>query len=164
MKLWVIRHAKSSWAQAGQADFERPLNKRGIKNGEHMAQWMRSQSDRPSWIVSSDAARARATADFVRSGYRVPADQLIFEHRIYEASAATLLDVVRELPDTCPSVALVGHNPGSTEFVNAMVGADVIDQLPTLGIAVLELPSSWAAIRFGCAHLVALHTPKSLAV
>ena len=28
MKLWVIRHAKSSWADPGQADFERPLNGR----------------------------------------------------------------------------------------------------------------------------------------
>ena len=163
MKLWVIRHAKSSWAQPEQVDFERPLNQRGMKDGQRVALWMRSQPDRPSCIVSSDAARARATADFVRSGYLVTADHLFFDHRLYEASLTTIRDVVQELPDTCPSVALVGHNPGSSHFVNAMVGADVIDQLPTFGIALLELPAPWRDARFGSAHLVALYTPKTLA-
>jgi phosphohistidine phosphatase len=162
MKLWVIRHAKSSWADPGQTDFQRPLNRRGKHDGERIAQWMRVQTERPDWIVSSDARRARDTAEFVRSGYSVTADHLIFDHRLYEASAATIRDVVTELPESCPSAALVGHNPGSTEFVNAMVGTQVIDQLPTFGIALLEVPSRWPDVGFGSARLIALYTPKSL--
>lgn len=162
MKLWVIRHAKSSWADPGQADFDRPLNGRGKKDGQRMVRWMKDQHERPEWIVSSDAARARATAEYVRKGYSVSTDRLVFEHRLYEASPSRIRDVVRELPDDCPSVALVGHNPGSTEFVNAMVGQNVVDQLPTFGIALLEVPEPWLDLRFGSAHLIALHTPKSL--
>ncbi|MGH7785155.1 MAG: SixA phosphatase family protein, partial [Candidatus Binatia bacterium] len=30
-KLFVLRHAKSSWAQTELADFDRPLNERGLK-------------------------------------------------------------------------------------------------------------------------------------
>jgi len=162
MKLWVIRHAKSSWADPGQADFERPLNGRGKKDGQRMALWMKGEREHPEWIVSSDAARARATAEYVRAGYSVSAERLLFEHRLYEASPVTIRDVVRELPDACASAALVGHNPGSTDFVNAMVGKKVIEQLPTFGIVLLDVPAPWADVRFGSARFVALYTPKSL--
>jgi len=162
MKLWVIRHAKSSWADPGQSDFDRPLNTRGIKDGKRMIRWMRAQPQRPEWIFSSDAARARATAEFVRDGYAVASHQLHFVHRIYEASAETLLDIVQEIPDDCPSAALVGHNPGSTEFVNSMVGNTVVDNLPTFGIVLLDLPPRWLDARFGCAKFVALTAPKKL--
>ena len=65
MKLWVIRHAKSSWADHGQADLERPLNKRGNADGPRMAHWLATQAEPATWIWSSDAARALATAEFV---------------------------------------------------------------------------------------------------
>jgi phosphohistidine phosphatase len=162
MKLWVIRHAKSSWADPGQADFNRPLNTRGIKDGKRMIRWMRAQTERPELIFSSDAARARATAEFVCEGFAVASDQLHFVHRIYEASAESLLDIVREVPDDCPCAALVGHNPGSTEFVNSMVGNPVIDNLPTFGVVLLDLPPRWVDARFGCAKFVALTAPKTL--
>jgi phosphohistidine phosphatase len=162
MKLWVIRHAKSSWADPGQPDFERPLNGRGKKDGQRMALWMKGERERPQCIVSSDAARARATAEYVCAGYSVPADHLLFEHRLYEASPVTIRDVVREFSEACASAALVGHNPGSTDFVNAMVGKQVVDQLPTFGIALLDVPAPWTDVRFGTARFVALYTPKSL--
>ncbi len=162
MKLWVIRHAKSSWADPGQTDFDRPLNERGLKDGKRLVRWMSALKERPGFICSSDAVRARLTAEFVREGCGTPSVQLVFEHRIYEASPATLLTVVQGLPAGCPSAALVGHNPGSTEFINRMVGRSVIDNLPTLGIAILELSDAFADARFGCAQLVQLHSPKTL--
>ena len=161
MKLWVIRHAKSSWADPGQKDFDRPLNERGLKDGKRLVRWMSALTQRPGFICSSDAVRARLTAEFVRDGCEGTA-QLVFEHRIYEASPTTLLAVVRAFPQGCPSAALVGHNPGSTEFVNQMVGRSVIDNLPTLGIAILELSVDFAAAQFGCARLLELHSPKTL--
>ena len=162
MNLWVIRHAKSSWANAHQADFDRPLNHRGKKDGKRMTLWMRAQDERPQRLVSSDAVRARATTEFVRSGYAVPADRVRFDNRLYEASVDALLAVVREMPGDCASIALVGHNPGSTEFVNALLGRQLIDRLPTLGIAMLSVPPGWSAVCFGCAKFIALQTPKTL--
>jgi phosphohistidine phosphatase len=161
VKLWVIRHAKSSWADPGQKDFDRPLNERGLKDGKRVVRWLSALTERPAFICSSDAVRARLTAEFIREGCG-PTAQLVFEHRIYDASPATLLEVVHALPERCPSAALVGHNPGSTEFVNRMVGKSVIDNLPTLGIAVLELSVDFADARFGCAYLLQLDSPKTL--
>lgn len=162
MNLWIIRHAKSSWANVGQADFDRPLNERGKKDGKRMIRWMRAQDERPQRIVSSDAARTRATTEFVIKGFEVSQDHVRFDHRVYEASFETLLKVLREVPNDCPSVALIGHNPGSTELINALVGRTVTDNLPTFGIAMLDVPVRWTDIAAGCATLVALHVPKSL--
>lgn len=163
MKLWVIRHAKSSWAEPMQADFDRPLNDRGRKAGKKLVRWMREQRDRPEQVVSSDAVRAKATTEFVAKGYRIPDERVRFDHRLYEAVPDTLLLVARELTETCASAALVGHNPGSTEFINEMVGETVIDNLPTFGIAILQVESaSWRELKFGTAKLVALHAPKEL--
>ena len=36
-RLILIRHAKSSWKDMSLSDFDRPLNKRGMANGEFMS-------------------------------------------------------------------------------------------------------------------------------
>jgi phosphohistidine phosphatase len=161
VQLWVVRHAKSSWADPGQRDFDRPLNERGLEDGKRLVRWIGTLTEQPGFICSSDAMRARLTAEYVREGCG-PTTRLVFEHRIYEASTETLLEVVRGFPSNCPSAGLVGHNPGSTEFVNRMVGKSVIDNLPTLGIAVLELAVDFGDARFGRAHLLQLYSPKTM--
>jgi len=127
-----------------------------------MIKWMRDQASRPARLISSDAVRARATTEFVRTGYDIAAHDVDFDHRLYLADPETMLDVVRGIPDDCTSVGLVGHNPGSTEFVNAMVGTGVVDELPTFAVALIEVPGRWADARFGKATFVALQTPKNL--
>ena len=39
--LYVMRHAKSSWADADLADFDRPLNDRGYRDAPFMGNVMR---------------------------------------------------------------------------------------------------------------------------
>ena len=161
MNLWVIRHAKSSWADDDQPDFVRPLKRRGEKDGKRMIRWMREQHARPEQIISSDAARAKATAEFVREGYGVT-DRVRFDHRLYAASVDVLLAVLREVPASATSVALVAHNPEATEFINALAGAHVVEKLPTLGIAMLMVRVPWSEASLGCATFIALQTPKLL--
>ena len=160
--LWVVRHAKSSWADASLSDFDRPLNERGLSDGKRMVRWMRKQPQRPAWLISSDARRARDTAAYVADGYRIDDANATFDHRLYEPTPESVLEVVRELPAACPSAALVGHNPGFSDFVNALVGRAAIDQMPTFGIALLSVPAPWIDVRFGCAQLIEIVTPKGL--
>ena len=162
MKLWVVRHAKSSWDDPKVPDFGRPLNGRGKRDGPRMARWLSGQADMPTWIVSSDAVRAKATTEFVVDGARVDAAQTIFDHRLYLAESETILDVVREVPADVRSCAIVGHNPGISRFVNEMLGHPVIDELPTFGIAKLDVPAPWTTLAFGKARLDLLFRPKEL--
>ena len=40
-RLMLIRHAKSSWANPGLTDMERPLNNRGLRDAPAMAKYLR---------------------------------------------------------------------------------------------------------------------------
>lgn len=162
MKLWVIRHAKSSWANAGQADFERPLNKRGNADGPRMAAWLAEQSTPATWIWTSDAARALATTAFVATGFAAASPQVVSDHRLYHASPEIARSVLRETPAEVASAALVAHNPGLTWLVNLLAGERVVDNLPTFGVARFHIAGGWHEFDFGGATLDLLVTPKRL--
>jgi phosphohistidine phosphatase len=162
VKLWVIRHAKSSWANAGQSDFERPLNKRGNADGPRMATWLAEQASPATWIWTSDAARALATSGFVASGFASANPQTIPEHRLYHASPEGALDLLRETPSEVTSAAVVAHNPGLTWLVNLLSGEQTIDNLPTFGIARFDVTGSWPELDYSKATLDLLMAPKQL--
>jgi phosphohistidine phosphatase len=162
MKLWLIRHAKSDWNAGLASDFERPLNRRGKRDGPRMAEWLAMQSDPASWIWTSDAVRARATARFVAKGFAAAAAPVVEEHRLYESTPETLLDVIRQTPDDCAAAAVIAHNPGLTFLVNLLAGRDVTDNLPTFGIVRFDLPAPWRDVRMGCGVVDIITSPKLL--
>ena len=162
MKLWIIRHAKSSWAEPAQSDFERPLNKRGNADGPRMARWLASQPEPATWIWTSDAARARATAAFVAEGFAASAPRVVADSRLYLAGVNELCDVLRETPSDEHSVALVAHNPGLTYLVNHLAQEDVIDNLPTFGVARFAIEGPWASLNPQGANLELVTAPKRL--
>ncbi|HBF20268.1 MAG TPA: histidine phosphatase family protein, partial [Cryomorphaceae bacterium] len=61
-KLYLVRHAKSSWKEEGVHDMDRPLKGRGVRDAYNTSQWLREQGDRPEFIISSPATRALHTA------------------------------------------------------------------------------------------------------
>lgn len=162
MKLWLIRHAKSDWHSGAATDFERPLNARGERDGPRMAAWLAEQDHPASWIWSSDAVRARATARFVATGFAAAGARVVEEHGLYNAAAQTIVEIVRGTPAEVESVAVVAHNPGMTEVLNLLTGAQVTDNLPTFGVARLDVPGDWPGLAFGTLELDLLMQPKAL--
>lgn len=61
---------------------------------------------------------------------------------MYAASSRTLLAIVRELPDTATTVAMVGHNPGLEGLVTLLTGE--WQPMPTSAVAVIDLDGPWA--------------------
>ncbi len=62
--LIIIRHAKSSWANLGQNDEERPLNERGKKDAPEMAKRLKERGLKIDRFISSPARRAKKTATY----------------------------------------------------------------------------------------------------
>lgn len=160
MRLWLIRHAKSSWRSGARSDFERPLNARGERDGPRMQAWLAAQPHPIEWIWSSDAVRAQATADFVAQAF--PNAVLQLDHRLYGASPEILVQVARETPAHIETAAVVAHNPGITWCVNLLTGRRVTDNLPTFGAAMLQWAGEAAALAPGEAELQVLTSPKAL--
>ena len=61
-RLVMIRHAKSSWANPLQSDFERPLNDRGKTEAPEMGEKLKELGVLPDLVISSSAKRTRQTA------------------------------------------------------------------------------------------------------
>lgn len=127
-----------------------------------MASWLSEQSDPATWVWVSTAARAQATARFVRQGFGLTDDALVSLEDLYHATPEQILDVVRQTPSDVHSVAVVAHNPGLTWLANAMGAEAVTDNLPTFGIARFECAGNWADVRAGNADLDLLVSPKTL--
>ena len=163
MRLWIIRHAKSDWSSPGQADRDRPLNARGERDGPVMAQWLAAQESPATWIWTSPAARARRTAAFVSQGFAAVSPTLIEAPALYLAAPEDIIDVLRGTPADVSSAAVIAHNPGLTDLVNALAEKALIENLPTFGVAAFEVDLPWHALRPGTARLVSLMTPKRLA-
>ena len=123
-QLLIMRHAKSSWAEAGLSDFERPLNKRGKRVMPQVAQFIQSQGLTPHLIVSSSANRAKSTSQlFVEHCDTANAPELQLVKYFYHASADVYLEFLGKFNDeNVNTIMLVGHNPGLEEFVLHLSG------------------------------------------
>jgi phosphohistidine phosphatase len=66
-KLIIVRHAKSSWDNPDLDDFDRPLNKRGLKDAPRMGKRLKEKHITPDIMLSSPAERALATCQAIAS-------------------------------------------------------------------------------------------------
>jgi phosphohistidine phosphatase len=136
--LLVLRHAKSSWQEAALDDHERPLNKRGLRDGPRMGELIRKRRMTPDVIISSDAVRARVTAEAVAKAARY-AGEILLDRRLYAASPASIVTVLRTVPEgEAATVMIVGHNPGLEELVALLTGED--QNMTTAALAQIVLP------------------------
>ena len=91
----------------------------------------------PDLVISSDAVRARLTAEAVAEAARY-AGEILLDPHLYMACPAdilSLLPTVRENPKT---VMIVGHNPGLETLVEQLTGEQ--QDLPTAALAQIDLP------------------------
>lgn len=160
LRLTLVRHAKSSWDDPAIADFERPLNARGRRDAPAMATRVAGLARRPERIVSSPALRAISTAHVFAGALGLPPERIELQPRIYDASRATLAEVVRGLDPGARHVMLFGHNPGFSELAH-WLAACPFGEMPTCAVAGFELGvGSWREVDRGCGRLRHYLYPK----
>ena len=138
-QLLIIRHAKSDWNTDAKTDFERPLNKRGLRDAPAMAEKLLNKHLVPQLLVSSPAVRAISTAKIFADTFNIDKKEIGVVPAIYEASAGTLLNVVNGLENKYDFVSLFGHNPGLTNLAIHLCDTEVYD-IPTCGALLIEFP------------------------
>ena len=140
----MLRHAKSSWTDSSIEDHERPLNARGRRDAPRVGTVLREQGLVPDVWITSDAVRARATAEAAAQAAAFTGD-LAIEPSLYLASPADIYGVLRALGRGTQTVMIVGHNPGVSELVAQLTGER--EEMPTAALARIALPiDSWSAI------------------
>jgi phosphohistidine phosphatase len=170
LTLSLLRHAKSSWTDPELDDHERPLAKRGVKAIPTIAKFIRQEKLRPSFVLCSDAMRARATLALLLSELGPPAPRVDYDNALYLAAPDTILTEISNVPDSEPHVLVVGHNPGLHALALELVGegerkmlAMLAQEFPTGALAVLTFDAvSWKDIRGAGGHLEHYTTPRRL--
>lgn len=174
-RLYLLRHAKSSWGSPELADHERPLNQRGqdaaAAMGRHLAGWERP----PQAILASTARRVLETLAILHPLAGLKQAPVQRDRGLYLAEPAALLARLRLAPTEADSLLMVGHNPGIHDFALRMAGeiseanVEMRERLradyPTCALAVFDFPqaASWREIGWGQGRLEAFVTPKSIA-
>jgi len=159
-KLILIRHAKSSWSQAGMSDFDRPLNQRGINDAPKMAGRIRSSKLTIDQIVSSPALRAITTAEMFSEVFDIPFENILQNKAVYEADPETLMRIVSKFESSWNTVIMFGHNPGLSYLVGLLTG-ELYDKV-TCSISEIDIHiDDWSHCTAGTGSLISYDFPKN---
>jgi phosphohistidine phosphatase len=170
LTLSLLRHAKSSWADPGQQDFDRPLNARGESAAPRMGAYMAEHAIAPQLILCSPAVRARQTLELVLP-HLAGDPTVVYEDAFYLAAPTVMLQRLRRVDAGVSHVMLVGHDPGLHGLALELAGggdADALEALarkfPTGALAVITCNArAWTGVRRAAGRLVHFMTPKMLA-
>ena len=146
-QLLIMRHAKSSWSNSLITDYQRPLNKRGIRATPQVAKFIHKQGLTPDLIVSSSAVRAKMTAEiFIENCEGIDENQLQLFKDFYHAPSSVYLNYLATFSDcSVETLMFVGHNPGMEDLVERL-GGDW-ESMPTAAVAHFELAGdNWSDI------------------
>jgi len=167
--LLLLRHAKAQSMQ-GTKDHDRELAPRGRDDARAVGQWLSDPSHAlaPDLVICSTSERTRQTlAGLLASG--VSAREVLFDERVYDAGAASLLDALLEVPDPVSTVLMIGHAPGipmlaSTLALDGTGSTEALERLsrgfPTSGLAILGFEGGWGSLAPETARLREFVVPR----
>jgi phosphohistidine phosphatase len=167
-RLWLLRHAKSSWDDPELPDRLRPLTRRGRKATEGLARYLEANTVAPQVVLCSPAVRATETWDGIRGA--LPAETHVdIDEAIYAADAPALLQRLRRVPAAVDSLLVIGHNPALGDLAHHLAGDGdlamrqrLAAKYPTGALAGLRVPAPWHNLRWGEATLDTYVVPGDL--
>lgn len=167
-RLLLFRHAKSSWEDEGQDDFDRPLSARGRKAVPLIAAYLREHGLCPDLVLCSTACRARETLALALPFLQGEAT-LRMEDSLYLASSARLLNRLRKVDSQSALVMIVAHNPGLQDLALTLAAAgdglaQVRSKFPTAALAEIDFEArNWTSLQRQSGILTRFVTPRALA-
>ena len=161
-KLFIVRHAKSSWDFPELSDYDRPLNKRGKRNAPEMGHRLATRNVNPDALVTSPAKRAVATARRIADKISFPLALIKKEPQLYHGSINDMIEIIKAVKNDVDILMIFGHNPGLTDLANQLSGSDIYN-IPTCGIVEIDFEiSSWKDLELVSGKLISFDYPKKI--
>lgn len=158
--LYIVRHAKSSWDYPELTDFERPLNKRGLRDAPFMGKILKEMGILPELIISSPALRAYKTAKIISEEIGYQLEDIETSESLYEYGTKEALQIIQSVDDEINSLMIFGHNPTLTQL-NNYLSNNRIDNIPTCGItSIIFNVDKWNKIKTGLGKEEFFEYPK----
>jgi phosphohistidine phosphatase len=160
-RLTLLRHATADTTDARVADFERPLNRRGVSEATTMAKRLFERERIPELVLASPAVRALQTADIFMRGLALPPRKLRRDERLYLAQPADILEAIRATGPRIAHLMVVGHNPGLSELARQLTPGADLEDMPTAGVCTMMFDvRAWVDLAPGQARDIECEAPK----
>lgn len=114
LRLVLIRHAEAQVAQLGQSDSCRDLTARGVLQAQALGLALAKSEIDVDLVLTSTAKRTRRTTEILDFKTVKLVDEL------YLASAQQIESIIHTYAAQVSSLALVGHNPGLSDFITRL--------------------------------------------
>lgn len=168
-RLFLLRHAKSSWDDSILDDRDRPLAPRGQRAADAMGQHLARAGMAPDRVLCSPARRAIDTLAGIRP-YLAPDLEVEVDEDLYEASAVGLHERILAVGDDVGTLLLVSHDPAISGLARALAGPEpskakrrLDRKFPTGACAEIHFATEhWREAAPGAGALRRFHRPRDL--
>ena len=137
MKLFLLRHAKSSWASY-EDDHERKLSERGLEDAKTLGFHLKQLNLYFDLTICSSAIRTKETLEIIRHNHSTGFKKIIYRDDLYHASDQVMKKIIKE--HDVPSILLVSHNPGISSLISYL-SSSINYEYPTCVFAGFEIKS-----------------------
>ena len=161
MRLTLVRHGNAEWKDPKMDDFQRPLNKRGLKEADSIGRRMLELDWIPDLMLASNAERTRATADIIAK--ILTPKRVQYEERLYLAPVGDILNVIRETGPLVTHLMLIGHNPGISETAQLLAPNEISELSTACACSIVFKMKSWSDVTTGTAIESSFEAPSVLA-
>lgn len=168
-RLLLMRHAKSSWNDAPEADFDRTLSGRGRRACRLMADYMNAHALLPDLILCSSAQRTRETLAGLVTAFSHD-HRILLTRRLYDTSQSDGHETIRNHGGTAKTLMLIGHNPSVQQMALdlAIEGdpaqlAAIETKYPTAALTVLDFEvNNWSELRSQMGRILNFVRPRDI--
>lgn len=157
LRLYIMRHAKSSWAIPGARDFDRELNDRGLEDLVKVSKVLKNESFFPDKIICSSATRTRQTLDAVMNAFSHE-PEIVFTERLYSSGLAEYIEIINANSESnAKSIMIIGHNPMCGSLAISLPGSGEAPELekiaykyPTAALTIIDFDTNnWSEVSKG---------------
>ncbi len=160
LNLILFRHGKSDWSANYGKDHDRPLASRGVKAAKTMGMVLANAKQLPDLIITSTALRARNTLKLAANEGKWDS-KIKTSKELYDTDTATVIKLIRRLPDNPKRLMLVGHESNMAELTAQLTGNLGRIYFPTGAMVSIDFDiNRWSKMRAGNGELRWLLPPK----
>ncbi|WPP50252.1 SixA phosphatase family protein [Catalinimonas niigatensis] len=160
--LFLVRHAESSEAVAGIKDIERELTAKGYRDAPRLGRYLFELNIHPDAMFSSNAQRARATAELMAEQLKYEIHKIEFSEDLYNASVRTLLRIINEAKDDWHTLIIIAHNP-AVSYLAEYLSREAIGNIVPGGVVNLTFEiEGWKEVSEGTGKLLSTIDPENI--
>ena len=168
LRLYIMRHAKSSWAIPGARDFDRELNGRGLDDLKKISKVITNEQIFPDLILCSSAIRTRQSLDAIAHAFDNK-PEIVFTERLYSSGQDEYIEMINATKDA-KSILIIGHNPMCGSLATVLPGSGEPAELekiaykyPTSALSIIDFDrDNWADVSKGSGFLKKSIFPSQL--